>query len=76
MIDFINILQNSLGYSLAIIASKIIDRWCEKCNEETTEIIQEEDSESKSNVSNDSEETLWDPIIYDGGDNKEIQQGR
>ena len=41
-----------------------------------TEIIQEEDSESRSNVSNDSEETLWDPIIYDGGDNKEIQQGR
>ena len=76
MIDFINILQNSLGYSLAIIASKILDRGCEKCNEEKTEIIQEEDSESKSNVSNDSEETLWDPIIYDGGDNKEIQQGR
>ena len=76
MIDFINILQNSFGYSLAIIASKILDRGCEKCNEEKTEIIQEEDSESKSNVSNDSEETLWDPIIYDGGDNKEIQQGR
>ena len=76
MIDFINILQNSFGYSLAIIASKIVDRGCEKCNEEKTEIIQEEDSESKSNVSNDSEETLWDPIIYDGGDNKEIQQGR
>ena len=77
MIDFINILQNSLGYSLAIIASKIIDRGCEKCNEETTEIIQEEDLDSKSIFSNDSdEETLWDPIIYDGGDNKEIQQGR
>ena len=72
MIDFINILQNSL----AIIASQILDRGCEKCNEEKTEIIQEEDSESKSNVSNDSEETLWDPIIHDGGDNKEIQQGR
>ena len=76
MIDFINILQNSLGYSLAIIASKILDRGCEKCNEEKTEIIQEEDLDSKSIVSNDSEETLWDPIIYDGGDNKEIQQGR
>ena len=33
MIDFINILQNSFGYSLAIIASKILDG-CEKCNEE------------------------------------------
>lgn len=76
MIDFINILQNSFGYSLAIIASKIFDRGCEKCNEEKTEIIQEEDLDSKSSFSNDSEETLWDPIIYDGGDNKEIQQGR
>lgn len=76
MIDFINILQNSFGYSLAIIASKILDRGCEKCNEEKTEIIQEEDLDSKSSFSNDSEETLWDPIIYDGGDNKEIQQGR
>ena len=47
-----------------------------KCNEEQAEIINEEDSESKSIVSNDSQETLWDPIIYDGGDNKEIQQGR
>jgi hypothetical protein len=76
MIDFINILQNSLGYSLAIIASKILDKSCEKCKEEKTEIIQEEDLDSKSNVSNDSEETLWDPIIYDGGDHKEIQQSR
>ena len=77
MIDFIDILQNSLGYSLAIIAFKIIDRGCEKCNEEKTEIINEEDSESKSIVSNDSEEeTLWGPIIYDGSDNKEIQQSK
>ena len=76
MIDFINILQNSLGYSLAIIASKIFEKSCENCKEEKTEFIQEEDLDSKSIVSNDSQETLWDPIIYDGGDNKEIQQGR
>ena len=76
MIDFINILQNSLGYSLAIIASKIFEKSCENCKEEKTEFIQEEDLDSKSIVSNDSQETLWDPIIYDGGDNKEIQQCR
>jgi len=75
MIDFINILQNSLGYSLAIIASKIIDG-CQKCNKDKTEIINEEDLESKSIVSNDSQETLWDPIIYGGSDNKESQQSK